>query len=275
MNNRISLAALALLFAACQPQTTSDNGKAEEESMASMPTPSPTVPMVAPLQNAHGYGQMMGIPAVAGDLQLVQGGNPGLTGKMYVSGDGSRVRMELADSSVLVYDGTECWASTEEAATTSSRFHLLTWSYFLMAPYKLTDPGTHLEETGTRPNLAGQASPTYRLTFDSGIGDSPEDWYVVYQNAETQLMEAMAYIVTFSTPSEEAEPHAIHYQNYVEVAGVQLPTFWSLYNWSEESGFEDALGVDIHFKSPHVVNNTEGLFEKPKGAIRLPLPGDA
>ncbi|HAA19513.1 MAG TPA: hypothetical protein DCR93_08950 [Cytophagales bacterium] len=274
--NRIFLVALAVFFVACQSKEASDTtATAEEVRTSELPASDSRTPLVAPLQKAHGMEVIRSISAVVGDLQLVQNGEPILTSKMYVSGDGSRVRMEHSDGAVLVYDGTECWASTAEAATTNNRFHLLTWSYFLMAPFKITDPGTHLEDTGVRPNLSGQESPTFRLTFDNGIGDTPEDWYVIYQNPETQLMDAMSYIVTFSGPAEEAEPHAIHYQDYVEVAGVKLSTFWSLYNWSEDEGFQDALNFDITFKNPTVVEDVAGLFNKPGAGVRLPLPSDS
>jgi hypothetical protein len=45
---------------------------------------------------------------------------------------------------------------------------------------------------------------TEKLTFKSGTGDAPDDWYVVYADKKTNLLET-AYIVTLKAGKEEAE----------------------------------------------------------------------
>lgn len=40
---------------------------------------------------------------------------------------------------------------------------------------------------------------TAKLTFEKGIGDAPDDWYVVYTDPENNTMQAAAYIVTFGS----------------------------------------------------------------------------
>jgi hypothetical protein len=48
-----------------------------------------------------------------------------------------------------------------------------------------------------------------KINFASGTGDAPEDWYVVYADASTNLVQKYP-IVTLKANKEEAEknPHA-------------------------------------------------------------------
>jgi hypothetical protein len=91
-----------------------------------------------------------------------------------------------------------------------ARFHLLTWPYFAALPMKLADPGAHLQLLGER-SLRGKVYQAVRLTFDPGVGDTPEDWYVLYRDPSSGRLAAAAYIVTYgkSATAASKEPHAI------------------------------------------------------------------
>ena len=52
------------------------------------------------------------------------------------------------------------------------------------------------------------------MTFDRGIGDAPDDWYVVYKDNNSDLLAALVYIVTgggTSVEVAEEDPHTITY----------------------------------------------------------------
>lgn len=183
-------------------------------------------------------------------------------------------RLDLADGTVAVFDGERAWVSPAGAEFPQARFHLLTWPYFLAAPFKLRDPGAHLEDLGTRP-LDGAEHPAARLTFDPGVGDSPDDWYVVYRDPSSDRLAAMAYVVTYGGRSAEeagAEPHAITYHDLQQVDGATLPTTWRMWHWSEEEGVHgDPIGevvlTDLAFVTP-----PGDAFERPADAQEDPLP---
>ncbi len=85
---------------------------------------------------------------------------------------------------------------------------------------------------------------TGKLTFGENVGDSPDDWYIVYKEKESSLLAAMAYIVTASSSVEEAEedPHAITYEAYTEVGGIPFATQWNFWTWNEQGELNKLLG---------------------------------
>jgi hypothetical protein len=55
-------------------------------------------------------------------------------------------------------------------------------------PHKLSDPGTIWNEYDNKEKDATNYL-TEKLTFKSGTGDAPDDWYVVYADKKTNLLE--------------------------------------------------------------------------------------
>jgi len=79
---------------------------------------------------------------------------------------------------VLVNDGRQAWklvdghvASTPED-TNEARNSTFGSHYVFNMPFKLTDPGVHLEHTGRRMLPGGQAAEAVRVTYDKGVGDA-------------------------------------------------------------------------------------------------------
>jgi hypothetical protein len=125
----------------------------------------------------------------------------------------------------------------------SVRFDAFTWAYFFLFPTKLSDPGT-IWNSYDNKEKDQENYHAKKLTFKSGTGDAPDDWYVVYADKKTNLLEKAAYIVTLKAGKEEAEknPHAIQYLDYKEVNGVPLATKWIFWGWKEGKGLTDELG---------------------------------
>jgi hypothetical protein len=228
----------------------------------------------APIEAAHGKEAWERAQAVSAGLSVAMGGNQVLAGRLLFTPQVGRSRIELADGTLAVFDGEGAWVSPAAAALPQARFHLLTWPYFLAAPFKLRDPGAHLEDLGTRPH-DGVEHPVARLTFDPGVGDSPDDWYVVYRDPATDRLAAMAYVVTYGGRSAEeagAEPHAITYHDFRQVDGVTLPTTWRLWNWSEEEGVHgDPIG-EVTLAGLAFVTPPPDTFARPADAEEDPLP---
>jgi hypothetical protein len=225
------------------------------------------------VEHAHGRDRWYAQPAIETTLRVEFGGHQILEGRMLTDTPVGHTRFELADGSVLVWDGGAAWIAPADSSFQNTRFHVLTWPYFLAAPMKLRDPGSHLESLGRRPFRDGQSLETARMTFDPGVGDTPDDWYVLYR-AENGRLAAMAYIVTFGKGVEaaEREPHAIVYDDWVEVEGVSISTRWTFFAWSEERGiYGDPIG-HVALDDPRFVTPDAGAFDPPPGARAEPLP---
>lgn len=225
------------------------------------------------IERAHGGTAWDEKKAIKAGISLEFGGNRVFEGTMMFDRHLSKSRIELDGGATLVFDGEKAWVSPSSAQVPQARFHLLTWPYFLAAPFKLDDPGANVEFTRQK-KLGEKTFQTAKLTFDPGTGDAPDDWYLLYANPADFRLHAMAYIVTYGTPTEKAEeePHAIVYEKYETIDGMTLSTEWLFYNWSEERGiFGDPIGKvtlrDIAFIEP-----TAEMFTKPEDAKEDELP---
>ncbi len=189
---------------------------------------------------------------------------------------GNRVRMEIAGGPTVVFDGETAWLSPSDAEFPMARFHVLTWPYFFAAPFKLDDPGAHVVELGVRTQ---QGKPHYaaKMTFGDGVGDSPDDWYILYANPAGHQLRAMSYIVTYGgtdVETAEKECHAITYDKFGIFNGVVLATKWEFFNWNEEEGIHgDPLG-NATLSNVRFVEPADDLFVKPADAREDAMPGE-
>jgi hypothetical protein len=233
----------------------------------------PAQEFAAAIEQAHGVDAWRVRRALQTGIVVEFGGRTAIDGTMLAETTGARSRFELKDGTILVFDGERAWVSPAAASFARARFHTRTWPYFLAAPMKLRDPGTKLELTGQR-DLFGKACNTAKLTFETGVGDSPDDWYVMYQDPETKRLAGLAYVVTYGKSVQEAEkePHAVRYENFVETGGVMISTEWSFWLWSEAEGFHgDPIGK-VTLTDARLVDPPDGAFVKPEDAKEDTMP---
>lgn len=228
-----------------------------------------------PIEKSHGLDAWRSHRAFQTGISVEFGGSKIFDEAMMMfTTDGGKVRMETKDGVALVFDGKDAWVSPASADFPQARFHLLTWPYFLAVPFKLSDPGVNLSGLGEK-ELNGKPHAAAKMTFDPGTGDSPDDWYVVYRNPETERLSAMAYIVTYGTSLEKAErePHAIVYDDFVDVEGATVPTTWMFYNWNETQGVNGEPIGKVKLSQPHFITPPADAFNKPADAKRDDVPG--
>lgn len=246
-------------------------------SSSAAQTPDGGDDFAAAVETAHRADLFRSHPAFTADLRLQFGGNPVFAGTMLSDTAVGRTRLEREDGAVVVFDGSDAWVSPAAAELPQARFHALTWPYFLAAPYKLRDPGSHLEPLGPRPFVGGEL-PAARLTFDAGVGDSPDDWYVVHRDPASGRVAGLAYIVTYGgTDPEEAarEAHAITYEDWVEVEGVPIATRWRFWNWAPDRGIHGEAIGEVELEGFRFVTPAADAFTAPEGARRDELPTPA
>ena len=227
---------------------------------------------VTAVGEAHGIDTWRSKGALETKITVDFGGQRLVTGTLLTDTAVGKVRLTLDDGTVVIYNHGEAWTHPADSEFQGARFHILTWPYFLAAPMKLNDPGTHVELRGSLP-LDGDKLAAARLSFDDGVGDSPDDWYVLYQDGLHRLA-GMAYIVTFGKETAEAEkePHAITYHDFAEVDGVTLSKHWKFWNWTEEGGIHgDQIG-EVKLSEPRFVGFDPSLFEEMKGSRPEPAP---
>ena len=224
---------------------------------------------------AHGIEAYRSQQALQADITVTFGGKTMLKGVMIFDTPVGKSRIEAEDGTVMVLDGKDAWVTPTDAPVPPgmSRFHLLTWPYFVAAPFKLADPGTQIADAGNKPLDAHRILPAGKLTFGADVGDTPDDWYMVYRDRDTGSLAAMAYIVTYGkkTHDAEKEPHIVIYDEYEEVEGVTLPTRLSFWNWEPGTGVIGEQIGEVKLSNYRFVEPDGSTFAKPEGA-RLDAP---
>jgi hypothetical protein len=231
-----------------------------------------------PIAKAHNGKAWRSQKAFESEIVVTFGDNTMLDGTMLMTTSMDKVRFDLRDRTVLVYDGQAAWVSPAASEQAMARFHLLTWPYFVASPYKLADPGTYLqsrEDATLTIDDKAMLFNTAKLTFAEDVGDTPDDWYVIYRDAKSNRLRALAYIVTYGNDKKkaESEPHAVVFDRYRVVDGVPIPTEWAFYNWTVVDGLVgDPIG-SVRLVNPRFVVPRVGLFDKPTDARADLLPG--
>ena len=191
-------------------------------------------PTLDDIRTAHRWKDYYAQEVIAFDAEYRSGGEVRFKHTFYTRPDMSEVRMDLADGRRVYYAND----SIRVVPDTSSdhdrlRFQILTWPYFLLAPFKLADPGSNWEDLGEQP-YAGTPHASGKLTFDAGVGDAPNDYYIAYQDPDSKRVVAMAYIVTYGdrpVAQAEARKRMISYSDYELVNGIPFATTWKFSNY--------------------------------------------
>ena len=198
---------------------------------------------VSKVEGAHKKDAFLNHAAIAFDLQLFFGGTERFNGRITWATNSSKGELNYSDGRKIEVNEMEIIFSDTSMSEESARFTAYTWSYFFMLPFKLSDPGTRWNDYENK-SMNGEEYNVEKLSFESGTGDAPDDWYVVYANKETDLIHVASYIVTAGQSVEEAEkdPHAIKYEDYREIDGVPIAHKWSFWGWTETEGLTEQLG---------------------------------
>lgn len=121
-------------------------------------------------------------------------------------------------------------------------------SYWLLMPYKWSDPGVSTRYVGTETDDDGREWEVVELTFEQETGLTPQNMYRAFINPETGLMERWHY---FS--NAEADPSPTDWTQWTRVGPISLAR-------DRESGGE----VGIFFSQLDARTDVpEGAFDPP------------
>lgn len=258
----LAIASLVLITTSCKENTKETKVEIEETIEEQIVEIKEVNPFTASIEQAHNKEAFNNAQAISYDFSVSFGGNNRLTATITQLTDFSKIRIDKKTWTSIIYDGNEVFVNSRNDDYKGARFDIFTWPYFISLPYKLNDNGT--QWSNEKKNKWGDAQfDSAKLSFDSGIGDTPDDWYVVYKNPETNVLEGAAYIVSFGKDLEKAEsdPHAIKYSNFVEVNGVPFATKWTFHNWNEKDGYTDQIG-EATIENIEFITVKDDVFKK-------------
>ena len=225
-------------------------------------------------QMAHGLKNWWSYKALDATLNLQFGNKTTFDSARFVFEAHGPKAMYTNSSKKIVHNGKNCWVHPPDSKNGKERFHVWTWPWFLFAPMKMTGEGIYLSDY-EEIELNGVNYKTMLQTFSDASGDTPEDWYRLFINPETKMLDAMSYIVTYGKSKEKANEHTsiIVYKNYTDYNGVKLAKDFELWHWeNKELVGEKPKAVGSWFDIELHKQIDEKWFHIPEGSTEVNLP---
>lgn len=214
--------------------------------------------IIAAMISAHGgMEKWRATPTVSfEDHYLPVGAQQPRVSQITVEQGRRRAYLDFPDANAsIAWDGKQAWSENWQAPV-PPRFIALLNYYFLNLPWLTMDPGVNLGEPG-KAKLWDDPTEyiTVKMTFQAGVGDTPDDYFVLYIDPKSHRLKACEYIVTYAAilPSGVAAtpPHVLVYEELTAVDGLMVPTRYSIFeknhspyatctirNWSFKKSFD-------------------------------------
>ncbi|SDS30559.1 hypothetical protein SAMN04515667_1874 [Formosa sp. Hel1_31_208] len=159
-----------------------------------------------------------------------------------------KTRAERIDSPSysMGFDGETLWVNekTGKAYNGNARFYKGLYMYFYAMPFIFGDDGIIYEEA--KPLVfEGKSYPGILISYETGIGESSHDQYIVYYDAESGQMAWLGYTVTFGKEEKSKDFHFIKYSQWQTVNGVVLPKRLDWYNYENNLPTEKRNSVEF------------------------------
>ncbi len=179
-------------------------------------------------------------------------------------------RSELIDNPnfTIGYDGEILWVKnkSQDPYKGNARFYKGLMFYFYAMPFVLGDDGIIYSETEPL-EFEEMTYPGIKISYNSGVGESPEDEYILYYNKNTYQMEWLAYTVTFGKDEKSKDFHFIRYDDWQNINGLKLPESisWYTYENNTPKAFRNTVQfIDVSLSERHPNSD---MFKKPQGAL--------
>ncbi|RAJ13216.1 DUF6503 family protein [Olleya aquimaris] len=164
------------------------------------------------------------------------------------------------------FDGKQVWLlnKTEQAYKGyDPKYGYNLMFYFYAMPFILSDDGINYSETEPLV-FEGVTYPGIKITYQNGVGETPEDQYLLFYNPNTYVMEWLGYTVNFVPGIDTTEFHFRRYNDWQTINGLLVPKSITGYGYKDDKPttpkapnvFTD---VKISTKAPDA-----SLFEKPE-----------
>ena len=180
--------------------------------------------------------------------------------------------IEMANHTIG-FDGENVWLKNKDTTTYNlyggnPKFYYNLMFYFYAMPFILADDGIIYSDSEPLV-FEGKSYPGIKITYESGVGESSDDEYILFYDSETNKMVWLAYTVTFFSKEEGAEQelHFRKYNDWQEVSGLLLPKTIIRYNYKDNKpttvhSTNDFTNIKLSAEKPDAE-----IFEAPAGAI--------
>lgn len=244
-----------LVFLSCSPQKPAEEEKTYE-------APSHHSATLTKVFDAHGgYEQWQSMNA----LSYNRGEESTITNLQ-----NRKIRLESPEQTIG-FDGKDVWVTPDTLNTERARFFHNLYFYFYAMPFVVGDPGANYEDLEPK-ELDGKTYNGIKISYGDGVGDSPDDNYIIWLDPETNRMEWLMYTVTFRSGEANDNYRLIKYGTWEEFNGLSLPTSIQWFQFQEDT-VGSPRGEATLFENIKISTEIpdESLFAIPEGAAIAPL----
>ena len=178
------------------------------------------------------------------------------------------IRLETAERTIG-FDGEKVWVAPDTVDASRARFYHNLYFYFYAMPFVVGDPGASYEDLDAK-EIAGKSYKGIKVSYGEGVGDAPDDNYIIWYDPETFRMEWLMYTVTYRSGEPSDKYGLIRYDQWAENNKLMLPTSISWYTYEEDS--VGALRSEASFENIVISEDTPSasLFAMPENAQVAP-----
>jgi len=166
------------------------------------------------------------------------------------------------------YDGTAQWVLEKDNKPYkgNAKFYKGLMFYFYAMPFVLGDDGIMYEDIEPL-TFEDKTYPGILISYESGVGESPDDQYKIYYDEAKGEMAWLGYTVTFGKDEKSKDFHFIRYNNWQTVNGLKLPESidWYKYENSLPTEKRNTVAFTDVLLSEEAPDST--MFKMPEGAI--------
>jgi hypothetical protein len=165
------------------------------------------------------------------------------------------------------YDGTTQWVLEKDNKPYkgNAKFYKGLMFYFYTMPFVLGDDGIMYEDIEPL-TFEDKTYPGILISYESGVGESPDDQYKIYYDEATGEMAWLGYTVTFGKDEKSKDFHFIRYNNWQTINGLKLPKSVDWYKYENNLPTEKRNTVEFIdvLLSEEAPDST--MFKMPEGA---------
>ncbi|MGE5612171.1 MAG: hypothetical protein ACM359_23185 [Bacillota bacterium] len=227
----------------------------------SKPKAPPTVEQLVGV--AHGLDNWRYQRALRGLLFVKMESQPQVEADFYYEVDSGKVRLELPDKTVVVYDGKQTWVAPESSPLRDARGTYVAWAKLIAVPFRLKEAGAQVTALPVEKLGATEYVPV-QVKFATENVFGPDDWYVAYADPQSHRLLGLAYGKTGGGVLDE--PRAITFYDFKRVEGSQISTEWKFWRYHKAEGLYGLPLGGARLLNLEFVVPKKNTFVKPVGA---------
>jgi len=165
------------------------------------------------------------------------------------------------------FNGKDVWYKEKDGKEFkgNAKFYYNLMFYFYAMPFVLADDGISYKNVD--PLIVNEVEyPGILVSYDAGVGESPDDEYILYYDKTTNKMAWLGYTVTYGKNEKSTDFHFINYNKWQDVNGFLLP---SELTWYKSEGFtigeKRSTRKFVNIETSNAKPD-DGIFQAPEGA---------